>query len=142
MKTYHSKPAEVDRKWYIVDADGMVLGRLASRIAAILRGKHKPTFSPHLDSGDFVIVINAEKVRVTGKKEEQKIYFRHTEYPGGDRYTTLSQMRNKHPERIIRHAVKGMLPRGPLGYRQIRKLKVYAGSEHPHEAQRPLPLPA
>jgi large subunit ribosomal protein L13 len=141
VKTYHSKPDEVDRKWYIVDADGMVLGRLASRVAAILRGKHKPTFSPHLDSGDFVIVINAEKVRVTGKKEQQKIYFRHTEYPGGDRYTTLSQMRSKHPERIIRHAVKGMLPRGPLGYRQIRKLKIYAGNEHPHVAQRPMPLP-
>lgn len=141
MKTYHSKPEEVDRKWYIVDADGMILGRLAARIASILRGKHKPTFSPHLDSGDFVIVINAEKVQVTGKKEEQKIYFRHTEYPGGDRYTTLSQMRRKHPERIIRHAVKGMLPRGPLGYRQIRKLKIYTGSKHPHEAQRPMPLP-
>ncbi|RJP80936.1 MAG: 50S ribosomal protein L13 [Candidatus Zixiibacteriota bacterium] len=137
MKTYHVKAAEVQRNWHIVDAEGLVLGRLASRIATILRGKHKPTFSPHLDNGDFVIVINADKVRLTGSKEGQKYYFRHTEYPGGDRYTTVSEMRRKHPERIIMHAVKGMLPRGPLGRRQLTKLKVYAGAEHPHQAQQP-----
>ncbi len=137
MKTYHSKQEEIQRNWLLVDADGQILGRLASRIASILRGKHKPIFSPHLDAGDFVIVVNAEKVKLTGRKEEQKYYFRHSPYPGGDRYPTVAEMRRKHPERIIMHAVKGMLPRGPLGRRQLRKLKVYAGAEHPHEAQRP-----
>jgi len=141
LKTFHLKSEEVQRSWYLVDADGQILGRLASRIASVLRGKHKPVFSPHLDTGDFVIVVNAEKVQVTGKKESQKTYFRHTGYPGGDRYTTLSEMRKKHPERILYHAVKGMLPRGSLGRDQLRKLKIYARSEHPHEAQCPVPLP-
>jgi len=141
VKTYHLKAADVKRDWYIVDADGQILGRLATRIASVLRGKHKPTFSPHLDAGDFIIVVNAEKVKLTGHKETQKYYFRHTEYPGGDRYTTVAEMRQKHPERIIYHAVKGMLPRGPLGRQQLTKLKVYAGAEHPHQAQKPVPLP-
>ncbi len=141
MKTFHAKVGEVQRNWYIVDAEGQILGRLATRLATVLRGKHKPIFSPHLDTGDFIIVINAEKVKMTGHKEEQKYYFRHTTYPGGDRYTTAAQMRQKHPERIIQHAVKGMLPRGPLGRDQLRKLKIYAGPEHPHEAQRPQALP-
>ncbi len=141
MKTFHSKPEDVERNWYIVDADGMVLGRLASRIATVLRGKHKAIYSPHFDTGDFVIVVNADKVRLTGKKEQKKQFFRHTGYPGGGRFTTLAEMRVKHPERIVMHAVKGMLPRGPLGRRQFRKLKVYAGSDHPHQAQQPEPLP-
>ena len=141
MKTVHLKSEEIERKWYLVDASDQVLGRIASRIATVLRGKHKPTFSPHLDSGDFVVVINAEKVRLTGKKEEKKQYFRHTGYPGGEKFIPVSEIRAKHPERIIAHAVKGMLPRGPLGRRQFRKLKVYAGPDHPHEAQRPEPLP-
>ena len=141
MKTFHSKPEDLKRKWYIVDADDLVLGRIASRIAVVLRGKHKPIFSPHLDAGDFVIVVNAEKVRLTGKKEEKKQYFRHTGYPGGEKFTSVAEMRSKHPERIIAHAVKGMLPRGPLGRRQFSKLKVYAGPDHPHQAQHPEPLP-
>jgi len=141
VKTFHSKPEDVERNWYIVDADGMVLGRLASRIATVLRGKHKAIYSPHFDTGDFVIVVNADKVRLTGKKEQKKQFFRHTGYPGGGRFTTLAEMRVKHPERIVMHAVKGMLPRGPLGRRQFRKLKVYAGSDHPHQAQQPEPLP-
>lgn len=141
MKTLHSKSDAVQRRWYIVDAEDKVLGRLATRIAQVLRGKHKPIFSPHLDTGDFVIVINAEKVRLTGKKAEQKQYFRHTGYPGGGRFTTFEEMRAKHPDRIISHAVKGMLPHGPLGRRQLRKLKVYPGPDHPHQAQLPEPLP-
>ena len=140
MKTFHSKSTEIDRKWFIVDAADQVLGRMATRVATVLRGKHKPIFSPHLDTGDFVIVINAEKVLLTGKKEEQKAYFRHTGYPGGGKFTTTSEMRAKHPERIIAHAVKGMLPRGSLGRQQFRKLKIYAGSDHPHQAQSPEPL--
>ncbi|TKJ39797.1 50S ribosomal protein L13 [candidate division LCP-89 bacterium B3_LCP] len=142
MKTYHSKPAEIERKWYIVDAEDLILGRIATKIATVLRGKHKAIFSPHLDTGDFVVVVNAEKVRLTGKKEQQKTYFRHTGYPGGEIFTKVAQVRAQHPERIIEHAVKGMLPRGPLGRRQFRKLKVYAGPDHPHEAQHPEPLNA
>ncbi|MCX6640092.1 MAG: 50S ribosomal protein L13 [bacterium] len=141
MTTYHSKPDVVQRKWYIVDANDLILGRLATRIATVLRGKHKPIFSPHFDTGDFIIVINAEKVKLTGKKESNKMYFRHTGYPGGGKFTSVAEMRTKHPERIIEHAVKGMLPRGPLGRQQLRKLKVYAGTEHPHQAQCPAPLP-
>lgn len=141
MRTYHVKRADAQRDWYIVDADGQILGRLASRIASVLRGKHKATFSPHLDNGDFIVVINAEKIKLTGHKEEQKYYFTHSPYPGGDKYTTVAAMRAKHPERILYHAVKGMLPRGPLGRDQLRKLKIYAGSDHPHQAQVPAPLP-
>jgi large subunit ribosomal protein L13 len=140
VKTFHSKSTEIDRKWFIVDATDQVLGRMATKVATVLRGKHKPIFSPHFDTGDFVIVVNAEKVLLTGKKEEKKEYFRHTGYPGGGKFTTASEMRTKHPERIIAHAVKGMLPRGPLGRQQFRKLKVYAGSDHPHQAQSPEPL--
>lgn len=141
VKTLHKKGGEVERSWYIVDANDLILGRLATRIATVLRGKHKPIFSPHLDTGDFVVVINADKVKLTGKKEEQKEYFRHTGYPGGGKFTGVAEMRAKHPERIIEHAVKGMLPKGPLGRQQFKKLKVYAGSDHPHEAQKPQPLP-
>ena len=141
MRTFHSKPKDINHKWYIVDAEGKVLGRLATRIATVLRGKHKSLFSPHLDAGDFVIVVNAEKIKLTGKKELDKKYFRHTGYPGGGKQTSVAEMRAKHPERIITHAVKGMLPRGPLGRRQFRKLKVYAGSEHPHVAQCPEQFP-
>lgn len=141
MKTFHKKITDIERNWYIVDAADKVLGRLASRIATVLRGKHKPYFSPHLDAGDFVIVINAEKVRLTGKKELDKEYFRHSGYPGGEKFSNVAELRARHPERIIQHAVKGMLPRGPLGRKQFSKLKVYAGSDHPHEAQQPEPLP-
>ena len=141
MKTFHSKSEDVERNWYIVDADGLVLGRLATRIATVLRGKHKAIFSPHIDTGDFVIVVNADRVKLTGKKEQKKQFFRHTGYPGGGRFTNLAEMRTKHPERIVMHAVKGMLPRGPLGRKQFRKLKVYAGPDHPHQAQQPEPLP-
>ncbi|SHK27975.1 50S ribosomal protein L13 [Rhodothermus profundi] len=139
-KTYSAKPGEVRRTWYIIDAEGQVLGRLASRIATILRGKHKPTYTPHVDMGDFVIVINAEKVRLTGKKELQKQYFHHSGYPGGVRLRTPADMRKRRPEFLIEHAVKGMLPKGPLGRRMLRKLKVYAGPSHPHGAQKPIEL--
>ena len=140
MKTYNVKASEIEREWWIVDATDKTLGRLSTKIAQILRGKHKPTYVPHLDSGDFVIVTNADKVRVTGKKEEQKTYFRHSGYPGGDRHTSLAHMREKHPERIIEYAVKGMLPHNRLGRVQMKKLKIYAGDAHPHEAQQPKPL--
>lgn len=123
--------------WYVVDASRYTLGRLASAIAPRLRGKHKPQYTPHVDTGDYIIVINAEKVRVTGRKEEDKIYYRHSGYPGGIKSQTLKEMRQKHPERIIELAVKGMLPRNPLGRAVARKLKVYKGSEHPHSAQQP-----
>ena len=136
-KTYVAKPNDVQRDWYIVDATGLTLGRLATQVASILRGKTKPQYTPHEDVGDFVVVVNAEKVRVTGRKLDQKIYHRHTGYPGGIRAITLRDQLEKHPERVIEHAVKGMLPRGPLGRRQFKKLKVYAGAEHPHQAQMP-----
>ncbi|WP_054683674.1 50S ribosomal protein L13 [Rhodothermus marinus] len=139
-KTYSAKPGEVTRNWYVIDAEGQVLGRLASRIATILRGKHKPTYTPHVDMGDFVIVINADKVRLTGKKELQKQYFQHSGYPGGERLRTPAYMRTHRPEFLIEHAVKGMLPKGPLGRRMLRKLKVYAGPSHPHGAQKPIEL--
>lgn len=141
MKTKHLNKDTVERVWFEIDAEGQVLGRLATRIATVLRGKHKPTFSPHVDGGDFVIVTNAEKVKLTGLKHEKKYYLHHTGYPGHQRKTMLSDMMRKHPDRIIRRAVWGMLPKGPLGRRQVRKLKVYAGPEHPHKAQRPEPLP-
>jgi len=137
MKTYMAKPGEVTRKWYVVDAKGKTLGRLASEIAKILRGKHKPQYTPHVDTGDFVIVINAAQVELTGKKWTDKIYYRHSGYPGGLKQFTASELRAKHPERLIEYAVKGMLPKGSLGRRQLKKLKVYAGADHPHAAQQP-----
>ena len=137
MKSYIAKPAEVERKWYVINAEDKTLGKIASEVASILRGKKKPIYTPHVDTGDYVIVINAEKVRVTGKKEEQKIYKSHSGYPGGLKETTLRELRAKKPEEIIRHAVKGMMPKGKLGRQMFKKLKVYAGPEHPHTAQNP-----
>lgn len=137
MKSYIAKPAEVERKWYVIDAEDKTLGKVAAEVASILRGKKKPIYTPHVDTGDYVIVINAEKVRVTGKKEEQKIYKSHSGYPGGLKETTLRELRAKKPEEIIRHAVKGMMPKGKLGRQMFKKLKVYAGPEHPHTAQNP-----
>ena len=137
MKSYIAKPAEVERKWYVIDAEDKTLGKIASEVASILRGKKKPIYTPHVDTGDYVIVINAEKVRVTGKKEEQKIYKSHSGYPGGLKETTLRELRAKKPEEIIRHAVKGMMPKGKLGRQMFKKLMVYAGPEHPHTAQNP-----
>lgn len=137
MRTFMANPAQIERKWYVVDAEGQTLGRLSSQIAAVLRGKNKPVFTPHEDTGDYVIVVNAEKVKVTGKKLEQKIYYHHSDYVGGMKETTLKEMLNKHPERVVEYAVKGMLPKGPLGRKMYRKLFVYAGPEHKHEAQQP-----
>ena len=137
MSSFIQKPAEVERKWYVVDAEGKTLGRMASEVAAILRGKNKPTFTPHVDCGDYVIVINAEKVAVTGKKRQEKIYKRHTGYPGGLRELTFEQLMEKHPEEVVKHAVKGMMPTGKLGRQMYKKLKVYAGPEHNHQAQKP-----
>ena len=137
MKTYMASPSDIERKWYVVDATGYTLGRLASEVAKVLRGKNKPQFTPHVDTGDYVIVVNAEKIKVTGKKLEQKIYYNHSDYVGGMKETTLKEMLAKHPERVIEHAVKGMLPKGPLGRAMIKKLFVYAGPEHPHAAQKP-----
>jgi large subunit ribosomal protein L13 len=137
MKTYTPKATEIERKWWVVDAEDVVLGRLASRVAQILRGKHKPMYSPHLDTGDYVIVVNAAKVRVTGKKEEQKTYFRHTGYMGGAKHIPFARMREEHPEKVIELAVKGMLPKNNLGRLMRKKLKVYGGPEHAHEAQQP-----
>jgi large subunit ribosomal protein L13 len=136
-KTYVVKPGEIEQKWYVVDATGQTLGRLATQIASVLRGKTKPQYTPYEDVGDFVVVINAEKVQVTGRKLDQKVYYRHTGYPGGIRGVTLRHQLEKHPERVIEHAVKGMLPRGPLGRRMFKKLKVYEGPTHPHQAQQP-----
>lgn len=137
MKTIFANGETAKRDWLLIDADGKTLGRLASEVARRLRGKHKPEFTPNADAGDYVIVINAEKVHTTGNKLNGKIYWRHTEYPGGIKSTTLGKMLEEHPTRVIEKAVKGMLPKGPLGYAQFRKLKVYAGSEHPHVAQQP-----
>ena len=136
-RTYTPRGAEIERRWYLVDAEGQTLGRLASRITHVLRGKHKPTYTPHQDQGDHVVVINAARIRVTGNKAEKKVYYRHTGYPGGLRTTTYAQMMEKQPERILRLAVKGMLPRTPLGRRMFRKLRVYPGGEHLHGAQNP-----
>lgn len=132
-----ASPSTVERKWYVVDAEGKTLGRLASEVANVLRGKNKPIYTPHIDTGDYVIVVNAEKIKVTGKKLDQKIYYHHSEYVGGMKETTLKEMMNKHPERVIEHAVKGMLPKGPLGRQMFKKLHVYAGPEHVHAAQKP-----
>ena len=132
-----ASPATIDRKWYVVDAEGKTLGRLASEVAKVLRGKNKAIFTPHIDTGDYVIVVNAEKIKVTGKKLEQKVYYRHSDYVGGMKETTLKEMLNKHPERVIEYAVKGMLPKGPLGRQMYTKLFVYAGLDHKHEGQKP-----
>ncbi len=137
MKTVMVNPATIERKWYVVDAEGQTLGRLASEVAKILRGKHKPIFTPHIDAGDYVIIVNAEKVKVTGKKLDQKIYYHHTGYVGGLKQTKLKDMLAKHPERVLEHAVKGMLPKGRLGREMYRKLFVYDGPEHKHAAQKP-----
>jgi len=137
MTTFSAKPAEVKRDWYVVDADGKTLGRLSTELARRLRGKHKAEYTPHVDTGDYIIVINAEKVRVTGNKEQDKIYYRHTGYIGNMKSVSLGKLRQTHPERIIETAVKGMLPKNPLGREMFRKLKVYAGSEHGHQAQQP-----
>ena len=137
MKTFMASPATIDRKWYVVDAEGMTLGRLASEVAKVLRGKNKPIFTPHIDTGDYVIVVNAEKVKVTGKKLLQKVYYNHSDYVGGMKETTLKEMMAKKPEKVLELAVKGMLPKGPLGRSMIKKLHVYAGPEHKHEAQKP-----
>jgi len=140
VKTYVTKPDEVEREWFVVDAEGKTLGRLASEVARILRGKHKPNYSPSVDVGDYVIVINAGKIRVTGRKLDQKIYYRHSGYPGGLKQIRLRDLLARHPTRVIEHAVRGMLPKNRLGRRMFKKLKVYAGPDHPHHAQRPKPL--
>ena len=137
MKTYMANPDKLEKKWYVVDASGMVLGRLASEVAKVLRGKNKPEFTPHVDTGDYVIVINAEQIKVTGKKLDQKVYYHHSGYVGGMKETTLKEMLAKHPERVVELAVQGMLPKGPLGREMLKKLHVYTGSEHPHAAQKP-----
>jgi len=137
MKTYTAKPHEVERKWYVVDAEGQTLGRLATQVATILKGKHKPIYTPHVDTGDHVIVINAEKIHLTGNKLQDKKYYRHSGYPGGIKSVTAGEVLNRHPERVIEAAVWGMIPHNKLGRQMIKKLKVYAGAEHPHEAQMP-----
>ena len=137
MKTFMASEATIDRKWYVVDAAGMPLGRLASEVAKVLRGKNKPIFTPHMDTGDYVIIVNAEKIQVTGKKLDQKIYYHHSDYVGGMKQTTLKEKLAKKPEQVIELAVKGMLPKGPLGRQMYRKLYVYAGPEHKHAAQKP-----
>ena len=137
MKTFMASPATIDRKWYVVDATDMTLGRLASEVAKVLRGKNKPVFTPHIDTGDYVIIVNAEKISVTGKKLDQKIYYRHSEYVGGMKETTLREKLNKKPEEVVELAVKGMLPKGPLGRQMYKKLFVYAGPDHKHAAQKP-----
>ena len=137
MKTFMASPATIDRKWYVVDATGMTLGRLVSEVASVLRGKNKPIFTPHIDTGDYVIIVNAEKIAVTGKKLDQKVYYHHSDYVGGMKSATLREKLNKKPEEVIEHAVKGMLPKGPLGREMYKKLFVYAGPEHKHAAQKP-----
>ena len=140
MKSYMARPLEVERKWYVVDAEGQTLGRLATEIATILRGKNKPQYTPHVDTGDFVVVVNAEKIAVTGNKRVDKKYYRHSGYPGGIKERSLNDMLERRPEEVIRHAVKGMLPRNRLARKQLTKLKVYAGPDHPHAAQKPTPM--
>ena len=137
MQTYMANPDKIERKWYVVDADGCTLGRLASGVASVLRGKNKPQFTPHVDTGDYVIIVNADKIKVTGKKMDQKIYYNHSDYVGGMKETTLKEMMAKKPEKVVELAVKGMLPKGPLGREMYTKLFVYAGPEHKHEAQKP-----
>jgi large subunit ribosomal protein L13 len=140
VRTFTAKTEEIERQWYVVDAEGQTLGRLASRIAPILKGKHKPTYTPHLDCGDYVIVINADKVRVTGRKLDQKFYYRHSLFPGGLKSISLRDQLDKHPDRVLLAAVKGMLPKNKLGRQMIKKLKLYTGTAHPHQAQQPKPL--
>lgn len=140
MKTFSAKPEEVKRDWYVIDATDVVLGRLASEVASRLRGKHKAVYTPHVDTGDYIVIINAEKIRVTGNKEKAKTYYKHSGYPGGMKARTLEKVRDTYPERIIETAVKGMLPKNPLGRAMFRKLKVYAGPDHQHQAQQPQPL--
>lgn len=140
MKTFSAKPLEITHDWFVVDATNLVLGRVASAIAHRLRGKHKPIYTPHVDTGDFIIVVNVDKLRVTGNKALDKKYFRHSGYPGGIRETNFSRLQQKHPARVLEKAVKGMLPKGPLGYAMLKKLKCYAGDAHPHVAQQPQPL--
>ncbi len=140
MTTFTAKAGQVQHGWYVVDAQNKVLGRLATQIAMRLRGKHKPEYTPHVDTGDFIVVVNASKLRVTGRKPERKVYSRHTGYPGGLKETNFAKLQAKKPERVLQLAVKGMLPKGPLGYAMLRKLKVYAGATHPHSAQQPKAL--
>jgi large subunit ribosomal protein L13 len=140
VKTYTAKPGEIERRWYVVDAEGQNLGRLATRIADQLRGKNKPQYTPHVDTGDFVVVVNAEKIAVTGKKLDEKLYYRHSGYPGGLKQRTLREQLDRRPTEVLRVAVKGMLPKNKLAARQLTKLKIYAGPEHPHTAQSPEPL--
>ncbi len=137
MSSFIAKPHEIERKWYVIDAEGKTLGRMATEAASILRGKKKPIYTPHVDCGDYVIIINADKVEVTGKKRKEKIYTRHTGYPGGRRDVTFEELMKKHPTEVVKHAVKGMMPKGKLGRQMYKKLKVYAGPEHGHEAQKP-----
>jgi large subunit ribosomal protein L13 len=139
MKTYSARPADVQRQWLLVDAEGKNLGRLATRVATLLRGKHKPIYTPSLDTGDHVVIVNAAKIVLTGAKPQDKKYFRHTMYPGGERWTSIQEVFEKHPERVIERAIKGMVPRTKLGRAMMKKLKVYAGAEHPHAAQNPTP---
>jgi large subunit ribosomal protein L13 len=140
MKTYSAKAEDLKQGWYLVDAQGKVLGRLAARLAARLRGKHKPEYTPHVDTGDYIVVVNAAKIRVTGRKATDKTYYRHTTHPGGIRETNFAKLQATHPTRALEKAVKGMLPKGPLGYAMLKKLKVYAGESHPHAAQQPIAL--
>jgi large subunit ribosomal protein L13 len=140
MKTFTAKPETVQHGWYVVDASGKVLGRLASEIARRLRGKHKPEYTPHVDTGDYIVVLNVDKLRVTGRKAQNKIYHRHTGYPGGIYSTSFNKLQARHPDRVLKLAVKGMLPKGPLGYAMIKKMKTYVGTDHPHSAQQPKPL--
>jgi large subunit ribosomal protein L13 len=140
FKTYSAKPSDIEREWHLIDAENLIVGRLASKVATLLRGKHKPGYTPHIDTGDHVVIINADKVRFSGNKETAKEYFRHTGYPGGVKIRTPKEVRTKKPTFIVENAVKGMLPKGPLGRQMIKKLKVYAGPEHPHEAQNPKAL--
>ena len=140
MKTYYAKPNEVERNWVLIDAEDQILGRVAAKAAHILKGKHKPQYTPHVDTGDFIVIINAEKIKVTGNKLTDKEYYRHSGYPGGLKCETLQEALQKHPERVIEHAVKGMLPKNTLGRKQGMKLKVYAGAEHPHAAQKPIEI--
>ena len=140
MKTISAKPGSVEQSWYVIDADGQTLGRMASAIASRLRGKHKPEFTPHVDTGDYIVVVNAAKLRVTGKKAQDKTYYRHSGYVGGLKETSFEKLHERHPTRALQKAVKGMLPKGPLGYAMARKLKIYAGGEHPHTAQQPQSL--
>lgn len=137
QKTYATTPAVIERRWYVVDAKGMTLGRVASKVAPLLRGTHKAYFTPHLDTGDYVIIVNADKIHVTGKRMDQKTYYRHSGYPGGLKSLTLRELMDKFPTRALRLAIKGMLPKGPLGRRMFKKLKIYAGADHPHQAQQP-----